>query len=99
MSSPDFKKLSVAALLALGLSTSLAACASDDKADSGGTESADAASGDKIKVGVLQSLSGTMSISEVAVRDSELMAIEEINAKGGVLGKQLEPVVEDGASD
>ncbi len=54
---------------------------------------------DTIKVGLLHSLSGTMSISEVTVRDSELMAIDEINAKGGVLGKQIEPVVEDGASD
>ncbi len=52
-----------------------------------------------IKVGVLHSLSGTMSISEVTVRDSTLMAIEEINAAGGVLGRQLEPIVEDGASD
>jgi urea transport system substrate-binding protein len=40
-----------------------------------------------------------MSISEVSVRDSEMMAIDEINAKGGVLGKKLVPVVEDGASD
>jgi urea transport system substrate-binding protein len=54
---------------------------------------------DTIKVGVLHSLSGTMSISEVTVRDSTLMAIDEINAAGGVLGKQIEAVVEDGASD
>jgi urea transport system substrate-binding protein len=40
-----------------------------------------------------------MSISEVSVKDAELLAIEEINAKGGVLGKKLVPVVEDGASD
>ena len=40
-----------------------------------------------------------MSISEVAVRDAELLAIKEINAAGGVLGHQIEPVVEDGASD
>lgn len=60
---------------------------------------APAASGDTIKVGVLHSLSGTMSISEVSVRDATLLAIEEINAAGGVLGKQLEPVIEDGASD
>ncbi len=52
-----------------------------------------------IKVGILHSLSGTMSISETTVRDSTLMAIEEINAAGGVLGRQLEPIVEDGASD
>ena len=57
------------------------------------------ASTESIKVGVLHSLSGTMSISETAVRDATLMAIEEINAAGGVMGKQLEVVVEDGASD
>lgn len=60
---------------------------------------APAASGDTIKVGILHSLSGTMSISEVSVRDAELLAINEINAAGGVLGKKLEPVIEDGASD
>ena len=59
----------------------------------------DAAGGETIKVGVLHSLSGTMSISETAVKDATLLAIEEINAAGGVLGKQLEPVIEDGASD
>lgn len=46
-------------------------------------------SGDTVKVGVLHSLSGTMSISEVSLRDAELMAIDEINASGGVLGKKL----------
>jgi urea transport system substrate-binding protein len=55
--------------------------------------------GGTIKVGLLHSLSGTMAISEVSVKDAELLAINEINAKGGVLGKQLVPVVEDGASD
>ncbi|MBX3062746.1 MAG: urea ABC transporter substrate-binding protein [Anaerolineae bacterium] len=54
---------------------------------------------DTIKVGILHSLSGTMSISEVTVKDSTLMAIEEINAAGGILGKQIEPIIEDGASD
>jgi urea transport system substrate-binding protein len=53
----------------------------------------------EIKVGVLHSLSGTMSISEVAVKDGTLMAIDEINAKGGLLGKKIVPVIEDGASD
>jgi urea transport system substrate-binding protein len=57
------------------------------------------AAGDPIKVGVLHSLSGTMAISETSVRDATLLAIEEINAAGGVLGKKLEPIVEDGASD
>jgi urea transport system substrate-binding protein len=55
--------------------------------------------GGEIKVGILHSLSGTMAISEVTVKNSELMAIDEINAKGGVLGKKIVPVVEDGASD
>ncbi|HSH96767.1 MAG: urea ABC transporter substrate-binding protein [Methylophilaceae bacterium] len=54
---------------------------------------------DTIKVGVLHSLSGTMAISETALKDMALMTIEEINKKGGVLGKQLEPVVVDPASD
>jgi urea transport system substrate-binding protein len=53
---------------------------------------------DPVQVGVLQSLSGTMAISEVAVRDSTLLAIDEINAAGGVLGRQIEPIVEDGES-
>lgn len=56
-------------------------------------------SGDTIKVGILHSLSGTMAISEVSVKDAEMMAIEEINAAGGVLGKKIEPVIEDGASN
>ncbi|MDR3584526.1 MAG: urea ABC transporter substrate-binding protein [Desulfosporosinus sp.] len=55
--------------------------------------------GDTIKVGILHSLSGTMAISEVSVKDSEMMAIDEINAAGGVLGKQIQPVIEDGASN
>lgn len=57
------------------------------------------AQSETIKVGILHSLSGTMSISEVSVRDATLLAIEEINAAGGVLGMQLEPIIEDGASD
>jgi len=56
-------------------------------------------SGSSVKVGLLNSLSGTMAISEVTVRDSIKLAIDEINSKGGVLGKQITPVSEDGASD
>lgn len=52
-----------------------------------------------VKVGVLHSLSGTMAISEVTVRNATLLAIDQINAKGGVMGKQIVPVIEDGASD
>ncbi len=54
---------------------------------------------DTIKIGVLHSLSGTMAISETVLKDVTLMAIEEINAKGGVMGKKLEPVVVDPASN
>jgi urea transport system substrate-binding protein len=54
---------------------------------------------DTIKVGVLHSLSGTMAISESVLKDTVLMAIDEINAKGGLLGKKLEPVVVDPASN
>ena len=53
---------------------------------------------DTIKVGVVHSLSGPMAISEVAMRDATFLAIDEINAAGGLLGKQLEVVIEDGAS-
>jgi urea transport system substrate-binding protein len=52
-----------------------------------------------IKVGVLHSLSGTMAISETTLKDTMLMLIEQQNAKGGVLGKKLEAVVVDPASD
>ncbi|MBY0238645.1 MAG: urea ABC transporter substrate-binding protein [Burkholderiaceae bacterium] len=54
---------------------------------------------DTIKVGILHSLSGTMAISETSLKDVALMTIDEINAKGGVLGKKLEPVVVDPASN
>jgi urea transport system substrate-binding protein len=54
---------------------------------------------DTIKVGVLHSLSGTMAISETSLKDVALMTIDEINANGGVLGKKLEAVVVDPASN
>jgi urea transport system substrate-binding protein len=54
---------------------------------------------DTIKVGILHSLSGTMAISETTLKDTMLFLIEQQNAKGGLLGKQIEPVVVDIASD
>ena len=54
---------------------------------------------EKIKVGILHSLSGTMAISETSLKDAVLMMIEEQNKKGGVLGMELEPVVVDPASN
>ncbi len=57
------------------------------------------AADDTIKLGVLHSLSGTMAISETSCKDASVLAIDEINAKGGVLGKKLEAVVVDPASN
>ena len=54
---------------------------------------------DTIKVGILHSLSGTMAISETALKETALMTIAEINKSGGVMGKKLEPVVVDPASN
>ena len=54
---------------------------------------------DTVKVGVLHSLSGTMAISETSLRDVLLYTFDEINAAGGVMGKKIEPVVVDGASN
>src|SRR5437016_4873832 len=80
-------------LLAAGSALSpfmLSGCApSGTAAKSGG------GSGDTIKVGILHSLTGTMAISETSLKDVELMAISEINEKGGVLGKQIDAIVED----
>jgi urea transport system substrate-binding protein len=57
------------------------------------------AADETVKVGVLHSLSGTMAISETSLRDVLLFTFDEINAKGGVIGKKIEPVVVDGASN
>ena len=58
-----------------------------------------AQSKEPIKVGILHSLSGTMAISETALKDVALMQIEAINKAGGVMGRKLEPVVVDPASN
>lgn len=76
----------------------LKACTPGSQTDSGSTDSG-SSSGDTIKVGILHSLSGTMAISEKSVVDAEKLAIKEINEAGGVLGKQIEAIVEDGQSD
>ncbi|CAN7304431.1 urea ABC transporter substrate-binding protein [Paenibacillus sp. LjRoot153] len=77
-----------------------AGCAKTESTTSTTTApAASTTSGDTVPVGILHSLTGTMSISEVSVRDAELMAIDEINAAGGLLGKKIKPVIEDGASD
>jgi urea transport system substrate-binding protein len=89
----------LASAAALAAAVALTACGSrTGEADSAAGATADT-SGDTVKVGLLNSLSGTMAISEVTVRDSLRLAVEEINASGGVLGKKLAPISEDGASD
>lgn len=74
------------AALLLGILSGLAGC-SDRRGE------------DAIRVGVLHSLSGTMAFSERDVVDATLLAIEQVNERGGVLGRQIEPIVRDGASD
>jgi len=64
-----------------------------------GLASLSALAADTIKVGILHSLSGTMAISETALKETALMTIADINAHGGVLGKKLVPVVVDPASN
>jgi len=91
-----------AALVATAaLAAALTACGAktSDSTTSSGAGAVVDTSGPTVKIGLLNSLSGTMAISEVTVRDSLRLAIDEINAAGGVLGKQLAPVSEDGASD
>ena len=88
----------------LGTSLLLKSCATDTTTTSttsadGGDSDGGGDSGNTIKVGILHSLSGTMAISETTVKEVELLAIKEINEAGGVLGKQIEPIIEDGASD
>lgn len=88
------------------MTTAVVTAAALTLASCGGAKSQESAAascvktdGDSIKLGFLNSTSGPMSISEQTVRDSLMLAAEEINAAGGILGKKIEPVEEDGASD
>ena len=83
------------AFLVAGLTAALAGCggAGDESGSAPGT------AGDPIKVGVLHSLSGTMAISETTLKDTILMMVDEQNARGGLLGRPVEAVVVDPASD
>ncbi|MGB3205986.1 MAG: urea ABC transporter substrate-binding protein [Crinalium sp.] len=86
----------------LGTSLLLKACSTPPAGNtntSNANTSTSTGGGDTIKVGILHSLSGTMAISEKSVVDAENLAIEEINKAGGVLGKQIQAIVEDGASN
>ncbi|WP_166845760.1 urea ABC transporter substrate-binding protein [Isoptericola sp. BMS4] len=99
-------RLAAAALAALAVVAAGGCGARVDSAGSAGAASSSAenadcvdTSGDTVKIGFLNSLSGTMAISEQTVHDSLQLAAKEINADGGVLGKQLEIVTEDGQSE
>ena len=81
-----------------GASTEKQAAAPKEEASSGASTAAKSESG-PIKVGILHSLSGTMAISETSLKDVALMTIEQINESGGLLGRKLEPVVVDPASN
>ncbi len=85
------RRLFIASLSRIAAATAMLAA--------GASWSTSAYAADTIKVGILHSLSGTMAISETSLKDVALMTIDEINAKGGVLGKKLEAVVVDPASN
>lgn len=91
--------VSLAALCVIALSACGARVDADSPGASSSAESCVDASGDTVKIGFLNSLSGTMAISEQTVHDALQLAAQEINADGGVLGKQLEIVSEDGQSE
>ncbi|MFT4394762.1 urea ABC transporter substrate-binding protein [Gordonia lacunae] len=87
-----------AALSAVALVLSACGSSASEESASNAQSCVDT-SGDTIKVGSLNSLSGTMAISEVTVRDSIKLAVDQINENGGVLGKQVQLIGEDGASE
>lgn len=102
MSNLGRRKFILYSSAALGSSILLKACGqSPETPTSETTPSTDTptASGETIKVGILHSLSGTMAISETTVVEAEKLAIKEINAAGGIGGKMIEAIIEDGASD
>lgn len=84
-------KIFSAITAAVIMTTVMAGCGNNAQQPSNGEES--------VKVGILYSATGSMAISEGAVKDAEVLAIDEINASGGVLGKQIEYIAEDGASE
>ena len=97
----SFTRSALAAGSALAATSLVLACCGSRAGDEGAAnaESCVDTSGDTIKVGALNSLSGTMAISEVTVRNAIDLAVEQINADGGVMGKQIQLVAEDGASE
>jgi urea transport system substrate-binding protein len=101
-----FKRL-LSVLSSAALAAAMFSSCGAQTGNSGGTPSdspageskAGTSSEETVKVGLLHSLTGAMAISEKSVRDAEVLAIEEINASGGVLGKKIIYAEEDGASE
>jgi urea transport system substrate-binding protein len=90
------------AILTLGAAVLESGCSKQSDAASAPAPTDDkkaAAPSEKIKIGILHSLSGTMAISETILKDFMLMQVADLNAKGGLLGRQIEPVVVDPASN
>ena len=85
----------VALPVALAMSSHVLATPPTDEVNTTGLAVTD----DTVNVGILHSLTGTMAISETGSVEAEQLAIEQINAQGGVLGRQIVPIIEDGASD
>ncbi|MEK9766301.1 MAG: transporter substrate-binding protein, partial [Thalassolituus sp.] len=104
MKLPKFEKTALARrgflkhLLAVPAALALATSSLPAMADSANTTGL-AVTADTVKVGILHSVTGTMAISETGSVQAEKLAIEQINAMGGVLGRKIEYIQEDGASD
>ncbi|MGW4352101.1 urea ABC transporter substrate-binding protein [Nocardia sp. NPDC004582] len=94
------KAITIPTALALS-AVMVAGCGSRDSDTASGSNAKSCVdtSKDTIKIGSLHSLTGTMAISEVTVANATKLAVDQINAAGGVLGKKIEVVLEDGASD
>lgn len=85
---------------AIGMAVLMTACGSKvGDGSAGASPSCVDTSGDTVKVGAINSLSGATAINETVIRDAITLAVEEINSDGGVLGKQLQLIAEDGASE
>ncbi|WP_150304514.1 urea ABC transporter substrate-binding protein [Pseudomonas saliphila] len=95
---PAWKRHLLAVALGTGLGFAGAAGAADHPTEKVSTTGL-AVNDDTVKVGILHSITGTMAISETGSVEAEKLAIEQINAMGGVLGRKIEVIQEDGASD
>ncbi|WP_425269021.1 urea ABC transporter substrate-binding protein [Gordonia lacunae] len=97
--SPWRVTMSITAVAVAGVLLSACGSAASDSDSAAGRVDCLDTSGDSVAVGSINSLSGGTAVSEVVIHDAITLAVEQINADGGVLGKQLRQVSEDGASD